>query len=191
MVDLAMRIRLQNLTMEIILREIEGKKRINPKDGKCLTGNNVPDKKVHASKLRKTSGKPSDEDIKTGLVLFHAAQFCPTLVVKMHNFIDQLLAKKYSRTIIQTIVGLFQLTAIEEENSFNLTKQFYQILASTLDLQYGNLLLATSTKAQLQAVMRNKWPFFTNYTDLVEDCLREEHCSFLQNVFRNLGKSYF
>ena len=47
--------------------------------------------------------------------------------------------------------------------------EFYMELAATLNLQYWNILLATSTKSQLQAVKDNGGPFFNNYTDVVMD----------------------
>ena len=66
-------------------------------------------------------------------------------------------------------------------------KEFYGALAKTLDLQYGNILLATSTKAQLQAVIDNDWPFFTNNTDLVKSCLLDSKCSSIKDIIQNLG----
>ena len=72
-----------------------------------------------------------------------------------------------------------------------MAKDFYIELAAVLDLQYGNVLLATSTKAQLQNVIDNNWPFFTNNTDLVEKCLQGVNCDIVQDVSQNLGKSYF
>ena len=66
-------------------------------------------------------------------------------------------------------------------------KVFFHVLAKTLDLQYGNILLATSSKPQLQAVIDNDWPFFTNNTDLVKDCLSDSECESIQNIIRDQG----
>ena len=167
------------------MKEIIGNKRISPKDGsKCLAGRAT-------AELNMNKDEPLIEDIYNGYELFHSAEFCPTVVVKIYTFIDQLLSNQTTRTIIQTIVGLFQSIALTDEKSFNLTKQFYQVLASTLDLQYGNIILATSTNAQRQAVITTKWPYFTNYTDLVEKCLFESSCDILQEIYQNLGESIF
>ena len=111
------------------------------------------------------------------------------MVFKLYTFIDQLLSNETSRTIIQTIVNLFQSGAITDKTSLTLAKQFYNVLASTLDLQYGNILLATSTNAQLQAVKKNEWPFFANHTHLVDKCLTDSDCGGLQEIYRHLSKS--
>ena len=66
---------------------------------------------------------------------------------------------------------------------------FYLFLASTLDLQYGNVLLAMSKKAQLQEVLDNHWPFFTNKTEMVEACLQNDsHCNeIVEDIIQKLG----
>ena len=105
-----------------------------------------------------TEGPPFEEDIKNGYELFQAIVYCPRMVIKLFRFVDQLLSSERSRTIIQTSVNLFRSGVITDETSFTLAKQFYFLLASTLNLQYGNVLLSTSTKAQLQAVIREASP---------------------------------
>ena len=133
-----------------------------------------------------------DEDIQTGYELFQVIVHCPTMSIKLFRFVDQLLSNESSRTIIQTFVNLFQSGVITDETSFILAKQFYNILASTLNLQYGNVLLATSTNEHLQDVIRNDWPFFGNNTDLVKRCLQESsHCHAIQDIFQNLGIMFF
>ena len=140
------------------------------------------------SKLPSTEGLPSEEDIKNGYELYQANVYCPSaMVINLFRFVDHLLSNESTRTIIQTFVNLFQSGAITDKTSFTLAKQFYFVLASTLDLQYGNVLLATSTNAQLKAVIRKNWPFFTNSTGLVERCLQESHCDGIQDVFQKLG----
>ena len=66
-------------------------------------------------------------------------------------------------------------------------KTFYDVLAGTLKLDYGNILLATSTKSQLQALIDNDWPFFTNTTDLLKDCLMNSDCDDIQEIIQELG----
>ena len=135
----------------------------------------------------KTRGNPSKEDYEIGYELYYAVVFCPPAMVnKTYTFINQLLTNETSRTIIQTIVHLFHAGAITDRTSSLLTSQFYQVLASTFDLQYGNVLLATSTKDQLQAVVNNEGPFFTKNTDLVK-CLQESNCERVQDIYQTLG----
>ena len=126
---------------------------------------------------------PSDEEIQ----LFYALVYCPTKVIKLFRFIDQLLSNESERTIIQTVVNMFQSEVITDVKSFTLAKEFYFVLASTLNLQYGNVVLAISTKTQLQAAIKNDLPFFANNTGLVEKCLRESQRDGVQDIIRNLG----
>ena len=102
--------------------------------------------------------------------------------------IDQLLSVETTRTIIQTIVNLSQPGAITDEISFILTKRFYQVLADNLDLQYKNILLASSTSAQIQSVNWNKGPFFTSDTDLDKKSLQNAQFDFIQDFYQSLGK---
>ena len=138
---------------------------------------------------KRTDEPPSEEDIKTGYEIFHAVVFCPpTMVFKLLRFLDQLLSSETSRTVIQTFVNLFQSgTITDDETSFTLAKQFYKVLAKTFQLQYGNVLLATSTRSQLMAVLDNDWPFFTNNTDRVKTCLFDSDCEGLQGIVQKIG----
>ena len=127
-------------------------------------------------------------DIETGLELFHAVRYCPSpMVIKLFRFVDELLSTQSSGTIIQTFVNLFRSRDVDDVTSFGLAKEFYLVLASTLQLQYGNILLATSTKAQIQSVIDNDWPFFTNNTDLVESCLNGIECNKLQEAIQSIS----
>ena len=109
------------------------------------------------------------------------------MVFKLYTFIDKLLSNETSRTIIHTIVNLFQSGVITDETSFGLAKQFYQVLASTLDMQFGNILLATATNAQRENVISKGLPFFLNNTEPVKKCFRESHCATLQDIFQGIG----
>ena len=142
------------------------------------------------AKTIRISGEPLSEDYEVGYGIFHAMVFCPAMVFKMYNFIDHLLSNETSRTIIQTIVHLIQSGVSTDAATLTSLKQFYPILASTLNLQYGNTLLAISTMAQLRTAKNNNWPFFINNTELVEKCLQGVNCDIVQDVSQNLGKSY-
>ena len=86
------------------------------------------------------------------------------------------------------MVNLFHSDAITDVTSFMLAKKFYQVFASTLDLQYENILLATSTNSQLETIKTEEWPFLSNVT---EKCLTESDCTSLLDIYQNLGKSCF
>ena len=130
---------------------------------------------------------PKEEDVETGLDLFHAIVYCPSMNIKLFQFVDKLLSNESSRTIIHAIVNVFRSKVVQDRTSITQLNMFYGVLAKTLDLQYGNILLATSTKAQLQTVIDNDWPFFGNNTELVQSCLLDSKCGGIKDVIKNLG----
>ena len=131
----------------------------------------------------------TEEDIRTGLELFYAILFCPVMNIKLFRFVDQLLSFESSRTIIQTFVNVFHTGVIQNPAALASAKEFYMVLAATLNLQYGNVLVATSTRSQLQDVIDNGWPFFTN-TSLVKTCLFNNDCVNLQSILQKLGNLF-
>ena len=199
LVKLARDLQLQNMKREQILKEVilqKSQLSIIPKiDDMCSLGQVKADKQAGVySKLvfnvNTSNTQPSDEDIEAGYERFHAVIFCPAMTLKMYDFIDHLLSNETSRTIIQTIVHLFQSGTIPDEEGFKLAKQFYSVFTSTLDLQYGNILLAASTTAQLQECLRNNCPFLTNNTNAVYKCFQESKCDIDSNIHLNRGKSH-
>ena len=170
MIQLARQLRLKNMTKGEIYEEVIHKKVKNviilEETGMCSNGQIKPQNQNEAFtklasnvNMKKTDDPPLDDDIKTGYKLFHATAYCPTMGIKLFRFVDQLLSNETSRTITLTFVNLFRSGAVREKTSFALAKQFYHALAFTVDLQYGNVLLASSANAQLKALKRNDWPF--------------------------------
>ena len=202
MVQVARELRLKNMTKEDILVKVIHQKlqtnvmtEANMADEMCLMGQVRAEKQklvfsniLSDEDTSKTSTYPSSEEIAEGYELLNALIFCPPMLLKAYKMIDLVLSVETSRTIIQTMVNLFRSEALTDEISFTMARQFYHVLADTLDLQYGKMLLATSTPAQMRAVIRNQWPFFTNYTEQVRNCLEESNCDTLQDVYQNLGK---
>ena len=133
-------------------------------------------------------GPFTDDDVATGFEIFYAIVFCPVNDLKLFQFVDHLLSHETSRTIIQNIVNLFKNShVIKNPRRHMLTKKLYLRLAATLDLQYGKVLLASSTKAQLQAVIDNDLPFFTNMTDILKTCLSQSKCENIQEILHMQG----
>ena len=201
MVNLVRELRLQNITKEGILKEVTHQKSqsffISGVDQFCLMGQVKEDIANFVfyfnASTTETSGMPSDKDIETGYELYHALVYCPSNLFKMYTFVDQLLSNETSRTIILTIVHLLQSEAIRDTPSYTLAKQFYHVLVSTLDLQYGNILSAISTTAQLQDAIDKKFPFLTNNTDLIKRCVQDQepNCDFVRGISQNLGKLHY
>ena len=135
-------------------------------------------------------GPATDQDVMTGFQVYHAIVYCPEMDTKLYIFVDQLLSSESKRTTIQSYTNLFHSGVLKGTTIVDLAKAFYMNLATTLNLQYGNILLATSTKSQLQAVRDIDGPFFTNNTDLVKACIWDSKCDRLQDVI-DLGNKLF
>ena len=139
--------------------------------------------------VNKNDEPPSDEDLRTGYKLFHVAVYCPPpSEIRLYSFVDHLLSTESPRTIIQTIVNLLHSKAISDEISLTLATQFYNKLVSFFNLQYGNILLATSKKAQVKAMLENGLPFFGQNYEEVEKCVNESsQCKGMQDSLLELG----
>ena len=201
LVQLAMQLRMQNMTKEQILDKIIQEKvqnirtleNHNPMYEICSMEQAKPvywEDMVSFVTREETKGPVSYDDIVMGFEHLHAVVYCPPLmVIQLFRFVNDTLSFESSRTVIQTMVNLFQSGVMEEDKtSLTLAKEFYLILANTLQLQYGKVLLATGSKSQLQTVIDNDWPFFANYTEMVKTCLEEDsRCDRLQDIFQMLG----
>ena len=108
--------------------------------------------------------------------------------MKLNSFVEHLLSSESKRTLIQSFGNLFHSGVLKGTASITLAKAFYMDLAATLNLQYGNILLATSTKSWLQALIDNDRLFFTNYTDEVRNCILDSKCVIFQDIIQKQGK---
>ena len=200
MVKLARQLRMQNMTKEQILDWILLEKfqniRILEERDTCPMGQvnfgylDVTIAKLVASIDEEDVDGPAvdEEDIETGFELFHALAFCPRTTIQLHRFINNLISEESTRTTLQTYVNMLRSGAIKDFSSLILANQFYAILAIQLELQYGNVLIATSSSTQLQAMLDNDWPFLNNNSDLVKSCLQEiKDCDKITDVMTNLG----
>ena len=200
MVQLARQLRMHNMTRDQILDKVIREKMVNisilEEEETCWL------EQIYSESLTEVFSKlvplvdkeemeepVTEEDVRTGFDIFHAIMYCPSpIVIKLFRFLDGLVSTETSRTIIQSSVNLFRSGVLNDTTSFELAKDFHFFLASSLDLQYGSVLLATSKKAQLQEVLDNNWPFFTNNTKLVETCLNESHCNqIVEDSVQKLG----
>ena len=143
--------------------------------------------------VNKNDEPPSDEDLRTGYKLFHAVVYCPPpSEIRLYSFVDHLLLTESPRTIIQTFVNLFRSGAVTDERSLALAKQFYYVLVSVFNLQYGNVLLTTTKKAQVKAMLENGWPFFGQNYEEVKRCFNtSSQCKGIQDSLLELGISTY
>ena len=199
MVQLAQYLRIkENLTEEQILDKVISEKMQNirtlTEQGICSSDqikseniNKTIPKLMTIVDMKNVEEPVIDHEIMTGFKLYHALVYCPMTVMKLYRFVDHLLSSESKRTIIQSYTNLFHSGVLKGTTIVDLAKAFYMKLATTLNLQYGNILLATSTKSGLQTVIDIDGPFFTNNSDLVKNCILDSKCDRLQDIFEDLG----
>ena len=143
MVQLARKLRMQNMTSEQIKDKVIQEKMQNISilaDESLCSFDRIKSHELNStfSKLvsfidkKEMKGPATSADIQTGLGLFHAVRYCPSMVIKLFRFVDELLSTQSSGTIVQTFVNLFRSKDIDDVTSFGLAKEFYLVLASTL-----------------------------------------------------------
>ena len=124
----------------------------------------------------------TNEDIKTGFGMFSAIVYCPVSTLKLYQFLHSLLSTQSPRTIIKATVNTIQSESLKEYSTRKWMNQFYLTLNKTYDFQYGKILLALSSNSQLEAMMAKDWPYFTHYTQQLEECLGSISCLLLQGL---------
>ena len=120
-------------------------------------------------------------DITTGFEIFSALTDCSESVA-LSKFLHRLLSNKSPRTIIQAIINTIQYNTIREKLNRKKINQFYQSLAKIFNLQYGNILLATNNPSQIQKIIFDELPFFSNYSQDIDSCLRGEDCKEVEQM---------
>ena len=67
----------------------------------------------------------------------------------------------------------------------------YLALEEEFDLQYGKVLIALSSKDELEDMLDKEWPFFDKYLQEVILCLNGTTCGSMTNIVAMLGKKKF
>ena len=206
MIRLAQHLRIkENMTHEQILAKVIQGQIQNINSTSCVQNENNPDpvyetlpdllSNIKEQDLQETVLQNlTEEDVLAGFELYHAAVYCPSALstdLKLFNFVDKLLAHETPRTIMRTFVNLFHSGVVNRIAKTTPIKKLYDILAAKFNLQYGNVLIATASKAQLQTVIDMDWPFFTNNTGLVRRCLVDSDCDQVQAIVQRLGNKIF
>ena len=70
-----------------------------------------------------------------------------------------------------------------------MANQFYLALDGMFHLEYGKNLLATSSRAQLQEMIKKDYPFFMNHKLDIQLCLNNMSCQIVNDIMESLGKT--
>ena len=131
----------------------------------------------------------AEDDLEMGLRTLLANIYCPDEnIAWVYLFLRNLISHQTPRTIIQAVVNLAQSERIQGTTSQKMVNQFYLALDRVFHMEYGNNLLATSSRAQLQDMIQKDYPFFMHHKLDVQSCLTNMSCQVVTNIVENLGK---
>ena len=131
----------------------------------------------------------TEEDIETGFMLFSAIIFCSEPVA-LTQFLHILLSTQSPRTIIHAAVNTIQSEDIKEILTRNLMNNFYLDLDKIFQFHLGKIHMATASSSQLQSMIAKDWPYFTQHSHHIDQCLNNESCEGVYNITRSLGNLY-
>ena len=140
-----------------------------------------------------------EEDILNGFKLYFAVLLCmPNSTSYAYAFFDRLISGESKRTLLQATVNTIQTGDLWKKEATDLdniqlkdkekVSMFYQALDKIFDLQFGKILLAVSSKEELQFMLDKDWPFFGNLTSQLGLCLNGTSCTQITQVIQNLGE---
>ena len=188
MVQLASKARLSNMSTDDVIKEVIQKKKELITIGlldytSVCSGGQV--KQEHQSKIfgninlglttNKTEIITEKEDIQTGFMLYSALISCSESVA-LYQFLHSLLSTQSPRTIIQATVNTIESDNLTERVSQHRINQIYMLLQTIFNLEYGKILLATSSPSDLEAMLAKDWPYFSHYSQEIDQCLGGGSC---------------
>ena len=136
-----------------------------------------------------TGDVAKDEDILTGFMMFSTMIYCSEPVA-LSQFLHNLLSTKSPRTIIQATVNTIQSSHIRETINRKRFNEFYLALDKIFHFQLGKALLASVSTSELKNMQARDWPYFTHYSQELEDCLNMDRCQEIRDIVNTLGKFY-
>lgn len=128
------------------------------------------------------------EDFLNGAKIFFATIFCPnSLSLELLSFFQRMVKSQSPRSVIKIVVDTIQSGDINNRESKKSVNELYLALEMEFDLQYGRVLLALSSKEELEEMLSKEWPFFGKYSQELTLCLNGTRCDRLNDIIATLG----
>ena len=202
MIKLAAKARSENLTQdEIIKKTIEEKYRMGLKATRVISYDQCTNGQIKVERGRSPfdkidlgltsstyQGDITPEDYLTGYKIYSILVFCNPETLKLGQFFYNIVLDKNLRTIIKVAVNTIQLGKVKEVLNKNLLFEFYRHLEKSFNLELGRILLGVSSPAELQAMLMNKLPYITPFSNEIKRCFTETDCNDLKNLIKFKGK---
>ena len=103
-------------------------------------------------------------------------------------FINIIISNESPGTIFQATINTLKPRVIRDKTNFEMVKLFYQKLEDIFDLQLGKILIALSTRDELEEMIMNMDPpYFVKYKEEILECIKH-NCTRIYDLLKNFGK---
>ena len=130
--------------------------------------------------------KNDRSDLKTGFIMFSAIVFYPSTVldIQLYNFLDDLISNESPRTLIYGIVNTLGSKDLDRKTSTNLN-DFFNDLDSMISFEFGKILLALSSPAEIESMLQKGLPYMTKYKGDIEMSLNGTDISDVHDIVKS------
>ena len=131
---------------------------------------------------------PTEEDKAVGLELYFRLIYCSRESQEAINFVEKLMNTDNPATLLLATINTIQGDRTRDPAVWQGFRDFYLVLERQLGLQYGKILLAIASLAELRAMLARDWPYIDSYRRQVESCI-EGDCVGVEEIIGGLGTS--
>ena len=93
------------------------------------------------------------------------------------------------RTILRAVINTLESGELEGVVDRAHVLGFFQAVDRVFHLEYGKVLLAVSSRNQLEDMLERGLPYFANHMEEVRSCLGGSGCEGVGKVVESLGKT--
>ena len=113
----------------------------------------------------------NDEDLQTGIMVFYTIVYCNINQMKLFKFLGNLTFSEGQRTIIRSLVNTIESGKLKDIVDDDKVNGFYKTVDKVFKLNYGKILLATSSRGSLEDMVERKLPYFEPFLEELTGCL--------------------
>ena len=99
----------------------------------------------------------NDDHISIGLELYYQNIFCPVEVMKLYDFLQDLLSHETPRAIIQGVMNTIVSPKVKSSLSKNLLTDLYHTMDTLFNIQMGKIMLAIKSLDEIKNT--KEWVF--------------------------------
>ena len=67
--------------------------------------------------------------------------------------------------------------------------KFFLALSKIFDIKFGAILLATTTPAEIKSMLSKDWPYFTQFSKEIDQCIKAASCQGVKEIVQKLGNT--